>query len=334
MAHVKTVAMAAVLALSIAPLALAGCSSGSASSSSASSESTSMQQPASSESASSSAASSSVSVESVGQQTAGAATFELANKTGKAITGLSVKATTATEYPASLLAGGKSIENGTTVQLNCPAIDAPAASASSASAASSGAVALNATADIRLDMSDGSTYVLHQVVVDDVKDASVRVTDGIAYMEYTSKTDGKPVSMLEAEKAIAAQASGAAGAAAAGAAGAAGAAAAAGAAEAPQEAPVPEAAVEEPVPVVVEEQVVEDVQYVDNGAGEPMYYEETYDTGYDAGAAGYGDAGAYDNTGYDTGYDAGAGYDAGNVDDSAVGSGGEEACVDDIVFNF
>ena len=167
----------------VAALCLMGCAGGSSSASAGASASGSSSVEASS---------SEPSQEAVGVAAEGAATFDFTNKTGKDIVAVAVKPVNAEDYPANMLAEGKTIKNGETVTFMCPVIEAPASEDAE----------LKPMGDIKLKLADDTELVLHQVVVNDVAGASARVVDGIAFLEYQSVADGSAVSTLEAERAI------------------------------------------------------------------------------------------------------------------------------------
>ena len=200
------------------------------------------------------------SYDEVGTKVSGGASIEFTNKLGKNIAQVQVKKTGDAEYPAGLLAQGKTIENGKTVILNCPDIPSE----------TQGDVPLNPMADILLTMADGSQVELHQVTVYAMSTATVRAEGDIAYLEFTASDGTSSQSTLESEKAIAQQKA---------------------------EAAAQQAAAEQ------QQQAEAQPQGDAAGAAEPVYYEQpTYEE-----------------------------YVPPAVDDSSVGGGSEEACIDDVV---
>lgn len=197
----------------------------------------------------------------VGTKVSGGASIEFTNKLGKNIAQVQVKKTGDAEYPAGLLAEGKTIENGQTVVLNCPDIPSE----------TQGDVPLNPMADILLTMADGSQVELHQVTVYAMSKASVRAEGDVAYLEFTASDGTSSQSTLESEKAIAQQKA--------------------------------EAAAQQAQAEQQQQQAEAQTQGDGAGAAEPVYYEQpTYEE-----------------------------YVPPAVDDSSVGGGSEEACIDDVV---
>ena len=174
-------------------LGLAACSSSSnAASSTAASTSAS-----GSSSAAVSSESSASSLLVVGTEANGAPSFELKNKTGKAIRSIAVKATGEAAYPENMLTSDQVIANGEAVLLACPALPEPASNGSD--------VAVKRLADCMLVLSDESSVELHQLDVYDIASAEVRLDGQVAYLEYESANTHETVSTLESEKAIAQQ---------------------------------------------------------------------------------------------------------------------------------
>ena|GEM_PF-4113695 len=183
--------LASMCTLSLCAFALAGCSS-----SKDVSDSTTMQAPVSA-ATSASASASTATQKTIGTQVTDGATIALSNGLGKDINGVYVKATADSAYGSNLMGSGNVFKSNETATLYCPAIT---------TAATGSEVALRPTADVRLTCSDGSSYELHQLNLTDIKDAKVALSDGVAYLEYTSATDSQKVSTLETEKGLIAQA--------------------------------------------------------------------------------------------------------------------------------
>jgi hypothetical protein len=147
------------------------------------------------------------------------ATDELAitNKTGMAITGVSMREVGAQEgFGDNLLSGGVVWEAGepATIRFNRDANDesaapaaAPAAAANGGSPQGSGATSplsyalLKSAYDVRLDFEDGTQCVLHGVSLNDLEEASINIKDGIAYLAY--RVGGTQESTLVTEQALA-----------------------------------------------------------------------------------------------------------------------------------
>lgn len=64
-------------------------------------------------------------------------------------------------------------------------------------------IALQPLANIQIKTADGMTYVMHQINLEDIQDATVKLSDGVAYLSYTSKESKQTVETLESEKAYA-----------------------------------------------------------------------------------------------------------------------------------
>lgn len=197
-----------------------------------------------------------------GTEAEGGASFVLTNETGKAIRSLAVKPTHAEEYLANIIAEGAEFAQGAKATIHLPKIEADENSD----------IEMRALADVKIVLDGDEEYVLHQINVGDMVDPVIRISEGIAYLDYKSASAAETVSTLETEKSW----------------------------RAAQEQAAQEPAYSEPYEeqTYTEEPVYQEPVYYE----EPVYQEPVY---YEAPAAG--------------------GYDA------AVGGGGEDACVPDLV---
>ena len=66
-------------------------------------------------------------------------------------------------------------------------------------------IVLEPRTTIQFTTADGMTYALHQLNLEDIKDATVKIEDGTAYLVYTSIATGEEVNTLEAELAYQAE---------------------------------------------------------------------------------------------------------------------------------
>lgn len=131
----------------------------------------------------------------IGTKINDATKISVKNETGQAITSVTY---------VSKLAQDGDWDNGVTAELY---VDPSAIVVSSESATQNGNEVTTEESDVILEpltalqftTADGMTYALHQLNVSDVKDATIKIEDGVAYMEYTSIATGEQVNTLDAE---------------------------------------------------------------------------------------------------------------------------------------
>lgn len=165
------IAIACVAALAL--LAFAGCGS---------------QQKSSSSAAQSSSSAPAYSL-TIGDVKSGAGEFLLKNETQKGITEVKVKAAQDADFPADpLVMSTKTFSTGSVAQVYLPPLDA-AGGASQAKAA------------FQFTCADGTVYTLHDVSVNEIKEASLCVEGDVAYLKYTNSQNNQEVNTFESEKA-------------------------------------------------------------------------------------------------------------------------------------
>ena len=126
-----------------------------------------------------------------GVEDAEGAVFALTNKAGQDITSFAVKPTGETEYSENLIPKGEAMANGSDAGIHLPKIEGAVSKESN--------IQTKPVADVRIVLADGTEYELHQLDVYDISEASVRLFDDIAYLEYASIASGATVSTLDAE---------------------------------------------------------------------------------------------------------------------------------------
>lgn len=130
---------------------------------------------------------------------------KLTNSTTKNITGISVKSSDETEYPANMLKESEVFENKES-RLLC--YTAPKAAEAPADAKGTDKV-LETAYDIQLTFEDGTTAVLHSFPFEDIEEGEIFFED-VAYLKYTSVASKEGVNTKGAEQAVKAQAEAAA----------------------------------------------------------------------------------------------------------------------------
>ncbi len=138
-------------------------------------------------------------VKTIGEKTDGAFEVKLTNSTGQDITAVTVKTSNEDAYPASMLKSGDTFAKDEVRTLYYK----PSEDAAKSTATETGKE-LPVEYTVHLTLADKSTLELHAFPFDSLKEATILVQDGIAYVTY--EQDGKEVSTLEAEKAIKTQA--------------------------------------------------------------------------------------------------------------------------------
>ncbi len=166
----------AVCVAALALLAFAGCGS--------------QQQQSSSTASSKSSSSAPAYSLTIGDAKAGGGEFLLKNETQKGITGVKIKAAQDADFPAEALAmSTKTFTTGSVAQIYLPALAASDASSP-------------VKAAIQFTCADGVVYTVHDVLVREIKEASLCVEGDVAYLKYTNANNNQAVNTLESEKAL------------------------------------------------------------------------------------------------------------------------------------
>lgn len=151
-------------------------------------------------------------LELIGTESEDAYKVELKNSTGKNITGVSVKLTEETEYPANMLETGDVFEADESRYLYYAAPDAEDAvegtaedtEAEDTDAAAEGEENADAKVvtqgyDIQLTFEDSTTAELHSFPFEDIEEGEICFSDEVAYVSYTSVSTEDKVETKEAE---------------------------------------------------------------------------------------------------------------------------------------
>ena len=134
----------------------------------------------------------------------------LENETGKNIVGFSVKDSSMTEFPASMLGEDDIFETGERRNLYYDSTSAVEAAGTQTAEAGEEANVLTPQFDIQLTFDDQTSMVLTAFPFGDVEEASVCLEDEVAFIEYESVASKETVSTKEAELAVKAEAAAAA----------------------------------------------------------------------------------------------------------------------------
>ena len=122
------------------------------------------------------------------------------NSTGKDVTGISIKTSDKTEYPANMMKSDQVLKNGETAQLYYT----PEKTADANAAATDKAI--NVVYNVQLTMADDSKLELSSLGFDDIlKDVEFCFEDDVVFAKYASKASGDEVSTKEQELGVKAQ---------------------------------------------------------------------------------------------------------------------------------
>lgn len=137
----------------------------------------------------------------IGTESKDAFKVELKNSTAKNITGVSVKLTEETEYPANMLANGDvfAVDESRNLYYTAPAAAEETAETADASADEK---VLTQGYDIQLTFEDGTTAELHSFPFEDMEAGEICFADEVAYLSYTSVATEDKVETKEAELAV------------------------------------------------------------------------------------------------------------------------------------
>ena len=157
----------------------------------------------------------------IGTQADGVEPITLENKTGKEITGFSVKSSDETAYPANMLPQGETFAAGEKRDLyyaipstagisDAQSVSMPAENADAASSAgesrdpdassTASAKALPPQYDVQLTFADKTTAVLHAFPFGDTAQGSICQEDGVTFLTYLSTSSNEEVSTKDAEQ--------------------------------------------------------------------------------------------------------------------------------------
>lgn len=134
----------------------------------------------------------------------------LENKTGKDIVGFSIKDSSMTEYPASMLETGDVFADGEKRNLFYDSASAVEAAEAQAAASGEDTKALEPQMDIQLTFDDQTSLVLSAFPFGDVEEAQICLEDEVAFIEYESLASKETMSTKEAELTVKAEAEAAA----------------------------------------------------------------------------------------------------------------------------
>lgn len=141
----------------------------------------------------------------IGTDSEDAVKISAKNETGQAITALAVKSTLAEDFSDALEQSGDWASDATAELYLDPAIievtSEKTVEGENATVTEEQDVILEPRTDIRITTADGMTYELHQLNIEDIKDATVKLEGDTAYLVYTSIATGEEVDTLEAEQA-------------------------------------------------------------------------------------------------------------------------------------
>lgn len=131
----------------------------------------------------------------IGEKTTGSSVFVITveNKTGKAITGFSVKTDSEEEYPDNMLDKDDKFEKNEKRMLYYAPVKTEATTSEDNDAL------ISPEYTIKLEFSDKTTAVLHQFPFGDLDECTLKYEDKTAFIVYTSKLSDKEVSTKDAE---------------------------------------------------------------------------------------------------------------------------------------
>ena len=156
----------------------------------------------------------------VGEESEDAYDILLTNATGNVITGLAVKSSSQTGYPANMMSTDLKIEADETVQFFYTAEyegginDVSSSEDSDASDSDTGSdtseeetapianAAINETYSLQVTFEDGTVKELTTFAVDDMKEADLMYEDEVAFVKYTSVSEEVEINTKETELAV------------------------------------------------------------------------------------------------------------------------------------
>lgn len=137
----------------------------------------------------------------IGNKTEEAYDILLKNSTGQDITGIAVKTSDKTEYPANMMKTDEVLKKGDTAEL----FYTPETAAASAEVSGTDK-AVNIVYSVQITLADGKVFELSSLGFDDIKDeAELCLEDEVVFVKYVSKASGDSVSTKEQELGVKAQ---------------------------------------------------------------------------------------------------------------------------------
>lgn len=141
----------------------------------------------------------------IGTNSQEAVKIDVKNETGQAITAVAVKSSFEQDFSDALEQEGDWQSDASAELYIDPAIvevsSEKTVEGENATVVEQSDVVLEPRTDIQITTADGMTYALHQLNIEDVKDATLKIEDGTAYLVYTSIATGEEVNTLDAERA-------------------------------------------------------------------------------------------------------------------------------------
>lgn len=145
----------------------------------------------------------------IGRESEDAYDILMTNDTKNVITGIQIKNSEQTEYPANMMSGGQKIEKGETVELYYTLETLPEDKAGEDSPAEGvedkpeiADAVVNITYSVQLTFEDGTVHELSSFAVDDVDEVTLCYEDEVTFLTYKSKSQNVEISTKEAELAL------------------------------------------------------------------------------------------------------------------------------------
>lgn len=149
----------------------------------------------------------------IGRESEDAYNILLTNSTEKVITGIQVKDSAQTEYPANMMSGSQKIEKDETVEFyytpeTIPGDNADEKGSDEKSGDAENDVpeiadaVINVVYSLQVTFEDGTVHELSSFAVDDIDEASICYEDEVAFLTYKSKSEDVEISTKEAELAL------------------------------------------------------------------------------------------------------------------------------------
>lgn len=130
----------------------------------------------------------------IGNRTEKAFDIFIKNNMGQDITGITVKASNKTEYPANMMKTGQILKGGEVAEFFYTPEDVVSTDNEMTEKA------INVTYSVQITLADGSQIELSSLGFEDIKkDVELCLEDGVGFVEYISKSSGMTVSTKEQE---------------------------------------------------------------------------------------------------------------------------------------
>jgi hypothetical protein len=152
----------------------------------------------------------------IGRESKDAYEMLVTNNTEKVITGIQIKSSEQTEYPANIMSSEQKIEKDETVKFYYTSEESLEGKTAEGNIENEGAqisengegtpgiadAVINVTYSLQITFEDGTAHELSSFAVDDIEEVTICCEDEVAFLTYMSKSEKVEINTKEAELAV------------------------------------------------------------------------------------------------------------------------------------